>query len=234
MKRVTVIIATQAKSMTEFENRPIFKSLQRLTEINDLINPGKFNFIIVKNNKRGLPAVYNEYLLKPEHKKDILLFVHDDVELDDMFLVEKLNNSPYPVTGLAGSKSADLTRPSGWHLMSDRGDWVGEVAHAELINNQTKIWTTIFGPTNSRALLIDGLFIAVNVKEVTEQNVTFDENFEFHHYDLSFCLRCNANKIKVGVLPIRVVHHGLGDSMNTPEWQASAKTFSRIYGDKTA
>jgi hypothetical protein len=109
--------------------------------------------------------------------------------------------------------------------MSERADFVGEVAHTK----SDKIRTSVFGPTKSRALLIDGLFIAVNVKEAIEKNVQFDEEFDFHHYDLTFCLDCNNKKVSVGVLPIRVIHHGLGDSMNTPEWVASAKIFSAKY-----
>jgi len=46
-----------------------------------------------------------------------VLFVHDDVELEDNRLIDKLIASPYDVTGLAGAKtfnkkSLDLA----WHL----------------------------------------------------------------------------------------------------------------------
>lgn len=230
MKKVTAIIATEAKSMQEFEKRPIFKSLQRHYDVKDLFTLNKFDFVVVKNNKEGLSKVYNKFLEDPKYLKDILLFVHDDVELEDMFLVEKLRESPYEVTGLAGTKKADLSKPSGWHLMSNKEDWVGEVAHAESTKETTKIWTTSFGPTNSRALLIDGLFIAVDVKALKDKSVKFNEKFEFHHYDLAFCLECNKAKVKIGVLPIRVIHHGLGDSMLSEDWKISAEIFKQTYG----
>jgi hypothetical protein len=230
MKKVTAVIATQAKSMQEFEKRPLFPSLQRLFDTKDLFSKDKFDFVIVKNNKEGLPKVYNRFLEDPKYSKDILLFVHDDVEIEDMFLLEKLQNSPYDVTGLAGTKKADLSKPPGWHLMSTREDWVGEVAHAEYKNDKKVVWTTCFGPTDSRALLIDGLFIAVDVKSLKEKNVKFNEKFEFHHYDLSFCIDCNKAKVKIGVLPIRVVHHGLGDSMLSEDWKVSAEIFKQTYG----
>jgi hypothetical protein len=229
MKKITAVIATQAKSMQEFEKRPIFSSLQRLFDMKDLFSKDKFDFVIVKNNKDGLSKVYNKFLEDPKHSKEILLFVHDDVEIEDMFLIEKLQNSPYDVTGLAGSKKADLTKPPGWHLMSTREDWVGEVAHAEIKDGKKNVWTTCFGPTDSRALLIDGLFIAVDVKSLKEKNIKFNEKFEFHHYDLSFCIDCNKAKVKIGVLPIRVVHHGLGDSMISEEWKVSAEIFKQTY-----
>jgi hypothetical protein len=218
MKTVIVVVATEAKTLEEFSSKPIWRSLEAHSKFN---SEQYFDFFIKKNNKEGLSKVYNEFLKNEKCKNSILLFVHDDVELDDMFLVEKLNNSPYIVTGLAGCKQIDLSKPSAWHLMSDRKTHVGEVAHSS--NGQ--VWTSVFGPTNSRALLIDGLFIAVDVEKALEKQIEFDETFEFHHYDLAFCLDCNKKKASVGVLPIRVIHHGLGDSMNTKEWHDSSKLF---------
>ena len=230
MKKITAVIATQAKTIQEFEKRPIFSSLQRLFDIKDLFSKNKFDFVIVKDNKEGLTKVYNKFLEDEKYSKDILLFVHDDVEIEDMFLLEKLQNSPYDVTGLAGTRKADLSKPSGWHLMSNREDWVGEVAHASIKDGKKNIWTTSFGPTDSRALLIDGLFMAVNTEVLRDKKVKFNEKFDFHHYDLSFCLECNKAKVKIGVLPIRVVHHGLGDSMISEEWKVSAEIFKQTYG----
>lgn len=102
---------------------------------------------------------------------------------------------------------------------------VGEVAHSK----DKMSWTTVFGPTNSRALILDGLFIAVDVNKLLETNTFFDENFSFHHYDISFCLRANQNKLKMGVCPLKVTHYGLGDSMNSQNWTKSAELFKKLY-----
>jgi GT2 family glycosyltransferase len=181
---------------------------------------------IIFENKTGLPALYNSFINESNKDKKII-FVHDDVLVEDIFLEEKLDIAfeKYDIVGLAGSKKCDLTKHPAWHLMSDRSEHVGEVAHS----HQKKIWTTIFGPTDSRALLLDGLFLAVNVQRLLETNTKFDENFTFHHYDISFCLRANQNKLKMGVYPIKVVHFGLGDSMNTTEWHQSAQMFKKLY-----
>ena len=77
MKKITAVIATEAKSMQEFEKRPIFKSLQRHYDQRDLFSGHNFNFEIIKNNKQGLPKVYNKFLENPQYAKDILLFVHE-------------------------------------------------------------------------------------------------------------------------------------------------------------
>jgi hypothetical protein len=177
-------------------------------------------------NKIGLPKLYNSFL-KEQYSDKKIIFLHDDVLIEDLFLEEKLDIAfeKYDVVGLAGTKKCDLKKPPAWHLMADRQDFVGEVAHSK----DKTYWTTVFGPTDSRTLIIDGLFIAVSVKKLLETNTRFDENFDFHHYDITFCLNANKNKVKIGVYPIKVTHFGLGDSMNTQEWLNSAQKFQKLY-----
>jgi hypothetical protein len=187
----------------------------------------KHNSYIVYENKEGLSKTYNNFITEKNHNKR-LIFVHDDVIIEDLFWQEKLTLAfeKYDIVGLAGSKKCDLSSSIfAWHLMCPKEELVGEVSHA----HQKKIWTTVFGPTESRALILDGLFLAVDVKKLLETNTRFDENFNFHHYDITFCLNANKNKLKMGVYPIRVVHFGLGDSMNSQEWQESAKKFKSLY-----
>jgi len=222
MNKLLIVTCTQSKIDKEFEQKPIFQSLKKQFESNSNID-----FHVFKDNKRGLSECYNEVLKDSKNLDKMVLFVHDDVVLEDLFLYEKLMNSPYSITGLAGTKSfnkkADKT---AWHLATNsKEDFVGEVAHIR--DNQ--IWTTVFGPTNSRALIVDGLFIACKVKDLVEKDLYFSDQFSFHHYDMSFCLNALEKKVSVGVLPIRVIHYGLGDSMLTPEWEESNKKFKEIY-----
>jgi hypothetical protein len=182
---------------------------------------------VVYENKESLSKVYNRFI-NEELRGSKLIFVHDDVIIEDLFLFDKLNLAfeTFDIVGLAGAKSCDLSAEyPAWHLMAPREALVGEVAHSKGGVN----WTTVFGQTPSRALTIDGLFIAVDIAKLLDTNTRFDEDFSFHHYDISFCLNANANKLKIGVYPIRVVHFGLGDSMNTPEWQESSIKFKEKY-----
>lgn len=222
MSKLLIVTCTQAKTDKDFEVRPIFHSLRKQFESSTHIE-----FHIFKDNKRGLPECYNEILKDPEHIDKTVLFVHDDVVLEDLFLYEKLINSPYSITGLAGAKTFDKSQENlAWHLASDRSNFVGEVSH---VHKDKGVWTTCFGPTNSRALMLDGLFISCKVKNLVERELFFDESFTYHFYDLSFCLRAHEKKVTCGVLPIRAVHSGLGDSMLTPEWQQQNKRFKEIY-----
>lgn len=184
-------------------------------------------FTIVTDNQEGLPKIYNTFLTE-EHADKNIIFIHDDVLIEDVFFTEKLDIAfeKFDIVGLAGATACNLNKPiPAWHVMCEPNERVGEVAHAA----QGKTWTSVFGPTDSRALVIDGLFIGVNVAKMLETGTKFDEDFDFHHYDISFCLNANKNKVKIGVAPIKVTHFGLGDSMNTPEWVVSADNFKKKY-----
>lgn len=222
MSKLLIVICTQAKTDAEFQKLPIYPSLKKQYEANS----PKVDFHVFKDNRRGLSECYNEVLRDPKNVNSTVLFVHDDVELEDLFLYEKLISSPYSITGLAGAKSFNKqSNKLAWHLSAPREDHIGEVAHI----SEGRIWTTVFGNTKSRALTIDGLFIACKVKDLAEKGLTFDENFNFHFYDIVFCLRANEKKVTCGVLPIRVIHHGLGDSMLTEDWEQTSIRFKETY-----
>jgi hypothetical protein len=222
IKKVIIVVCTLSKTVDDFKNRPVYKTLEKLHK---LYSASEFDVRIIKDNKKGLSEVYNSFLSE-EYKKNIIVFMHDDIEINDLFLVEKLNESPHVITGLAGSKSLDLSKDKiAWHLCCERQDMMGEVSHKK----DNFVWTSVFGPTNGRVLIIDGLFISVNVEELLKTEAKFNEKFKFHHYDIAFCLNCNKHKVKVGVLPINVVHYGLGDSMMTQEWEDSNSLFKKEY-----
>jgi len=87
------------------------------------------------------------------------------------------------------------------------------------------------GKTVSSAKLIDGLFIAIDVEKILKTKARFNEKYTFHHYDLALCLECLQHDVSIGIMPINVIHHGLGDSMLTQEWETSAKKFTKEYGN---
>lgn len=219
--KLLIVICTKAKTEQDFSKRPIYNSLKKQYESNTNIL-----FQIFKNNTRGLSECYNEVLTDSANKHKTALFVHDDVVLDDIFLYEKLTNSPYSITGLAGAKTFNKqSNKLAWHLASDKSNYVGEVAHYK----DGRSWTTVFGPTTSRALIIDGLFISCKVEDIVSAGLEFDTSFGFHFYDIAFCLRANEKRVSCGVLPIKATHYGLGDSMLTSEWEEANFKFKQAY-----
>jgi hypothetical protein len=204
-------------------------SFKEKSQLGLFLDKGNFNDIsnIIYDNKTGLPKIYNSFLTEENRNKKII-FIHDDVLIEDIFIFEKLDVAfeKYDIIGLAGSKKCKInSHIPAWHLMCDKQDMIGEVAHSK----DKKVWTTCFGETDSRALILDGLFLAVNVSKLLDTGTKFDENFDFHHYDISFCLNANKNKLKMGVYPIRVIHFGLGDSMRSKEWEISSHIFKKNY-----
>jgi hypothetical protein len=223
MKTIKFVVATKENKQNFLKTKPFGLFLEKTNTVNQSI--------IIENNSHGLSKVYNKFLTE-EYKNDYIIFVHDDVLIDDLFYSEKIQMAfeQYDIIGLAGTKKCNLnTDMIAWHLASDRNFYVGEVSHYA---KEKKVWTTVFGPTDSRALILDGLFIGVNIEKAIEKQLQWDENFNFHHYDISFCLRANNLKIKAGVFPLRAVHYGLGDSMLTNEWRESNKLFKTLYANQ--
>jgi GT2 family glycosyltransferase len=219
---ICIVSATRRSKEDFWNNAPLAYSLKKMTN-------GIDNHVYYQNSS-GLSEVYNRALEQFKGYYDYLVFVHDDVVIEDLFLDDKLEMgmSQADIIGLAGSKEMDLNAAMlAWHLMSPRESHCGEVAHSK----DGKNWTTCFGSTRSPVLCLDGLFLAVNVKKLHEKQVTFDQSFKFHHYDLDFC--CSAHKagLKMAVMPIRVTHFGLGDSMNSKEWKDSGDLFRKKWNN---
>jgi hypothetical protein len=220
--KVLFVVATPLSREEFLNKKPFGLFLKKIGENN-------INYICKDSNKQGLSKIYNEFITE-EYRNKTIIFIHDDVLISDLFFREKILDAlkKYDIFGLAGGKTLNLDKRiiPAWHHMTNQRDLVGEVAHYK----DEKIWTTVFGPTNDRAVVIDGLFIGINVNKAIDQGLSFDEDFEFHHYDISLCVIANKLKIKTGVFQLFVIHSGLGDSMNTPEWRESAKKFLDKYG----
>ena len=189
--------------------------------------------VINANNKSGLSQAYNRQLTAENLiKHDIVLFVHDDVFIDDLKLKGKLytalNQMKYDIVGLAGSSKVKIKQPCLWHVMSEREDMSGAVSHP--INDSSQLGVTSFGPWPKRCLVIDGLFMAVNLKKVLQAGGKFNESFKFHHYDLSSCLDANKLKLKIGTYPVHVTlaSPGLRD-INDKTFQESQQIFYNQY-----
>jgi hypothetical protein len=67
--------------------------------------------------------------------------------------------------------------------------------------------------------------MCIDVEKALEADFKLDEDYDFHLWDISSCLQANEKKLKMGTLPISVLHHGLGNSFMTPEWEESNKKF---------
>ena len=196
--------------LTDYKQTLLYKSLAKLEKRNNLLLLNDTHFIT--QNKVGLGKAYNKFL-SDNPIYDYVLFVHDDMWIDDAGFIFKLEEAhkEYDLIGLAGGINPILKAPALWHLMCggfQGGNLRGFAGHYHSDGKTTSI--TNFGPSPARVAVIDGAFMSLNVKRAVEVNWKFNENYTFHHYDLSSCLDANKKKLKLGVVPILTYHNSPG------------------------
>ena len=242
------IVIPTPKHREEYIESTAGKCLFKLDKITDQEKGyHSLDIRIDEKNTIGLSKLYNNHLSKPSWSwKDALLdgennilFIHDDLEIHDAFFTEKLKKAHeiYDIVGLAGATSQDYTTPSPsvWHLSKQKPeDARGIVSHYIPKGfqgvSQSHYNSAYFGPTPSTVCVIDGLFMSIKMSALNGKYDIFDEDFDFHHYDMAMCQRATQLGLKIGVWPIFCVHHGLGE-FNTPEWKESDRKFKEKYGN---
>ena len=203
MKSIKIYTATKGKK----EDTQLYKSLDRALRLVDgVVYPTHYE----ENNTKSLQKCYNSFIRDARtNNVDIAVFIHDDVIINTGDLRTRLVDASekFSVFGLAGTTTCKVGMPALWHLMSERKDQRGCVAHG----TNEKYHYTSFGHVPSRCLLIDGVFIGININSLP-LNVKFDESYpsKFHYYDLDFCLECNKNDVIMGVVDIPIIHSSPG------------------------
>lgn len=222
-----VLISCTRKSKEEAPSLPLYRSYT------DGLRTPLIKLDMTWDNSEGMPTVYNRKLEEYRNSSaEFLVFVHDDVYIDDLKLYEKLslskNKLNYDIVGLAGGLNPRLTDLALWHIMTEKNQQRGEVAHPA--GNQGQTMTTAFGPTPSRVAIADGLFLAAHLPSINKTKWKFNENYKFHHYDIASCIDANRMSLKIGVYPIHVIHSSPGLlSIHDKSWSESNKKFLEEY-----
>ena len=188
-----------------------------------------------------MSQIYNEYLEK-YIDEDYVVFIHDDVEIHDRFLYKKIKSAhkTYDVVGLAGGTSQNYTNMKfgpAWHLCMDdsRKHGRGFVSHYIPPDvggyDFPYINSSYFGPSPSEVVFVDGLMMSFNMETYRRKPIKFKEKYTFHMYDMSACVELKKAEYKIGVYPIFVIHHGLGDFTKDPLWKTLSTEFIKDYSD---
>ena len=218
MKDIVVVTASRYQEQAFWKSTLLGQSLKRIGL------SGSLRIIPFFENSLGLPVVYNRTLVN-ENRDVILLFVHDDVYIDDYWLVERLNEASekFDIIGIAGSSrivAGQLAWPvlgldtDGKPVWDDAAYLSGRVAHPE----KTGAVVSVYGESPKECKQLDGLFIAVDCAKLLDKGIRFDERFDFHCYDLDFSRTCADAGLKVGTWPIAVTHAS-GGNFGSPEWR---------------
>lgn len=188
--------------------------------------------VVAFQNSFGLSAVYNAALAAAA-PDDILVFVHDDVWLDDFRLCDRLIDGlqHYDVIGVAGNRRRQPRQPS-WMFAdlaqpaSDVEFVSGAVAHgAEPFGD-----VGCYGPAPAACELLDGVLLAARARRLKEAGLTFDTRFDFHFYDLDFCRSARALGLSLGTWPIAITHQSKG-SFADPRWRSGFEKYLDKWGD---
>jgi hypothetical protein len=175
------------------------------------------------SNSTGLPTVYNIALREAAADPAILIFVHDDVYLFDFFWPNHIYEGlrAFDVIGLAGNKRRVAGQPA-WRFLDeqlnrdDRVNLSGIVAHGVQWPPQ---YVSYYGPPYQQVKLLDGLLLACASETLLSNQITFDERFDFHFYDLDFCRQAELKNLRLGTCSVSVMHASDG-RFGTPSWRA--------------
>ena len=109
----------------------------------------------------------------------------------------------------------------------------GEMSEEELnyLYNHPKVKCFIslthgegYGRPLQEVKILDGLLIAVNSDVLIKNNLKFDERFSFHLYDVDFSRQAEEKGIKMGTIPMSVIHKSSGGYVSE-EWKKSCDVY---------
>lgn len=212
-----------ATRLTEYEfwnKSPLGLSLKRLSGL------GIWEAHVSYNNVKGLPEIYNN-AIKSNLDDDMLIFVHDDVWLDDCFVLDRVYHGlqHFDVIGLAGKKRRVEKQP-GWAFVDTQFTWdksenlSGCVAHGQFPMGEI----SYFGGMPANCELLDGVLLASRRSKLNSRSVYFDELFSFDFYDLDFCRTAKQRGLSLGTWSIAITHQSAG-AFGKQEWLEGYKVY---------
>lgn len=189
---------------------------------------------IAFENRSGLPVVYNKAIAKAA-VDDILIFLHDDAWLLREDSLEQIRQGlrAYDVIGIAGNRRR-LPGQSTWYLRSladgqatlDLPYLSGAVHYGQIFKTEVHQ----FGPWPAECELLDGVLLAARAAVLRRTKLYFDEQFDFHFYDLDFCRTARKKSILIGTWPIPVLHDSRGNPGDV-KWQQNRIKYVKKWGD---
>ena len=180
----------------------------------------------------GLPKIYNRAIREAAARPAVLLFVHDDVHLLDLFWPDRLymGLEQFQIVGLVGNRRRQPRQPgwrfkNEWFTPEDAEHLSGVIAHGQTFPNTIRRFGAL-GPCKQ----LDGVFLAVRSQTLIDHDLYFDERFDFNCYDLDFCRQAEVKGVSMGTMPIGVMHESIG-KYRTPAWAEAFRKYCDKWGD---
>ena len=188
--------------------------------------------VICVHNPDGISIskIYADMTVNEEIETNIIVYIHDDIEFLRKGWGKEIlrlfnENEKYGIIGVDGSAQFD----------ENGALWNYEKKFCQVLHRwEGKSWLTAFSPLLDKDLqevaVIDGLFIAIHKKRISENFSREIESFDF--YDIHFCLsNLLKKKCKIGVTTnIRVAHNSIGKLKDS--WYKNREIINEKFGRK--
>jgi GT2 family glycosyltransferase len=251
---ITLISATRSSEELFWSYSPLGLSIKRLASIGGGFGDiDEFDLNVIYrscvhfDNSKGLSEVYNSSIEErfsrryvPEVTDEILVFVHDDVWVDDANIGQHLVDGlkEFDVVGVVGSVQR-LPGQASWAFLPgmERSAGLGLVFRPNLGNVSGMISQAVepcgkvgfYGLWRQQCELLDGVFLAVRKETLLRTGLRFDSVFDFHFYDLDFCRTARSLGLRLGTWPISITHQSEGS--HGEDWLNCYSRYIAKWGD---
>lgn len=203
---IEIVSATRFSEQEFWDKSALGASLQRLNF--DV----RITTYIAFENQKGLPEIFNKRIFD-DNQSEILVFIHDDVWIDDFFIADRILDAvqKYDVFGVVGNQHRKHLQPS-WAFLNIEGQWdvrenlSGAIAHSQSAFGKV----SYFGSSDCPCEILDGVLIGAKKSALQQAGVCFDEKFNFHFYDVDFCVFAQQKGLKIGTWPLALTHQSSG------------------------
>ena len=219
--KIRFVVATRESKENFHENTFTGKSIK-------LFNFPFLELRLFPENREGLSKVYNIAINESAKNPAILVFIHDDVLILDYYWADTMYNwfQRFQILCIAGNINRTGNQPS-WYFLDKKltpdkqSNLSGLVGHGE---NFPPKQLNYYGRPLQEVKILDGLLIAVNSDVLIKNNLKFDERFSFHLYDVDFSRQAEEKGIKMGTIPMSVIHKSPGGYVSE-EWKKSCDVY---------
>lgn len=225
--KVRIVCATRA-------TRADFPSSTALGKTLSVYRPADVELRLFAGNAASLPSVYNIAIEESAEDPAILLFIHDDVHLCDFHWTATLNDAlgEFGIVGVAGNRRRVARQPA-WRFLDERftrdrrENLSGTVAHGRGFPAER---VDVYGPTRQPVTLLDGVMLAVKSETLHAKALRFDEQFDFHFYDLDFCRQAARAGISMGTCAVSLIHESPGN-FGSEGWRRGYERYLQKWGE---
>lgn len=223
---IDVVSATRLSERDFWEASALGRSLRRLAA-DPRLRP-----VIAFDNRCGLPEIYNRQIDGPG-ASGVLVFIHDDVWLDDYFFADRVlaGLAHFDVLGVVGNRRR-VPGQCVWtagddQLSYDTPDYLsGRIAHGATPCGDV----AGFGPSEVACEVLDGVMLASTRDRLRGAAVRFDPRFDFNFYDLDFCRVARARGLRLGTWSICLTHQSRGNFYGNPAWHDGRRRYFDKWG----